>query len=50
MATVKPALNAWRIHNNVEAHGLPFAGATARRQGIPFDTFYYQMFGRYPTR
>ena len=46
----------WKIQNNVAVHGLVFAArahkAECKREGKPsnFDTFYFAMFGKWPTR
>ena len=41
---------AEKIRSNVAVHGVRFAVSVAKRQHIPFDMFYYVMFGRYPVR
>ena len=41
---------AEKIRSNIEVHGVAFAAAIARKQRIPFDTFYFVMFGKYPTK
>lgn len=40
--------NAEKIRSNVEVHGVKFAAAWCRRNHIPFDTFYFVLFGKYP--
>lgn len=42
--------NSWKIRNNIEVLGLEFAGKKAKKENIPFCTFYFTIFGRYPTR
>jgi len=39
---------AEKIRSNMEVHGIAFAAAVARRNGVPFDTFYFTLFGKYP--
>ena len=41
--------NAHNIRSNTEVHGLKGAVKKAKSQGIPFDTFYFVIFGKYPT-
>ena len=41
---------AEKIRSNVEAHGIQYAASIARKQRIPFDTFYFVIFGKYPTK
>ena len=41
---------AEKIRSNIEVHGVAFAGKIAQKQRIPFDTFYFVMFGKYPVR
>lgn len=41
---------AEKIRSNVEVHGIKWCAAWCRRSGIPFDTFYFVMFGKYPIR
>ena len=41
---------AEKIRSNAEVHGVEFAAVVARRAGIPFDTFYFVLFGKYPVR
>lgn len=41
--------NAEKIRSNVAVHGLQFAANWCKRNGIGFDTFYYVLFGKYPT-
>lgn len=46
----------WKIQSNVEVHGLEFAAhkhqEECKREEKPaqFDTFYYAIFGKWPTR
>lgn len=40
--------NSWKIRNNIEVFGLEFAGKKAKKAQVPFDTFYFTIFGRYP--
>lgn len=40
--------NAEKIASNLEVHGLKFAAKKAKQAGIPFDTFYFTIFGKYP--
>lgn len=42
--------NAEKIRSNIEVHGVAFAASVAKKQRIPFDTFYFVMFGKYPVR
>lgn len=42
--------NAEKIKSNIEVHRVAFAGKRAKQAGVPFDTFYFVMFGKYPTR
>lgn len=39
---------AEKIRSNIEVHGLQYAGNWCKRNRIPFDTFYFVIFGRYP--
>ena len=41
---------AEKIRSNAEVHGIQYAASVARKQRIPFDTFYFVMFGKYPVR
>lgn len=39
-----------KIRSNLAVHGMRFAGRIAKQQKIPFDMFYFVIFGRYPTK
>lgn len=39
-----------RIQSNMSVHGVYYAAKICRRQGVPFDMFYFSIFGRYPTK
>ena len=39
-----------KIQSNVAVHGVAWAGQWCRKNRIPFDTFYFVVFGRYPIR
>ena len=41
---------AEKIRSNVEMHGIQYAASVAKKQRIPFDTFYFVIFGKYPTK
>jgi hypothetical protein len=42
-------MTMWVIRNTIEVHGLQKAGELLRHR-VFFDTFYFSIFGRYPTR
>lgn len=39
-----------KIVSNLVVHGIYYAAKICRRAGVNFDTFYFCIFGRYPTR
>ena len=41
---------AEKIRSNVEVHGIQYAASIARKLRIPFDTFYFVVFGKYPMK
>ena len=41
---------AEKIRSNAEVHGISWAAAWCKKQRIPFDTFYFVLFGKYPVR
>lgn len=41
---------AEKIRSNIDVHGLAFAASWCKKHRIPFDTFYFSIFGKYPVR
>lgn len=39
---------AEKIRSNIDVHGVAWAGRWCFRNRVPFDTFYFTIFGRYP--
>lgn len=39
-----------KIVSNIDVHGLKFAAQWCKKNRIPFDTFYFVLFRRYPTK